>query len=160
MTVAELKEYLRVRNTAEDDLITQLYDAALAILERETGEWYGPVKTVTDYLRSGGDVGYLSSTPSAPLTSVEARGETGDWAPVAGSDYEQTGRRMHFLNTETQSAPPERKVVYDTGRAAGAIPDDVWLKIAQLVTLAFEQRIPAPVAFEAQTAVIGFPGGI
>lgn len=157
--VAELKVALRVRNTAEDDYIQSLYDAALATIERETGEWYGESKTVIETLRGVGDIAWLSSEPLA-LTTVEALDESNAWSIVDAADYERDGRRMKFLNAETYYVPPERRVTYTTGRAIENIPPDVWLRITHLVALWFEHRLPSTALFEAQAAVLGYPGSI
>lgn len=157
--LGRLKAALRVRNTAEDDYIQELYDAAIATIERDTGEYYGEAKTVVETLRINTAIGWLLSTPVS-ITTVESLDESDEWSTVDVGDYENSGRRIRFLDTETWLYPSERRVTYVTGMRPDEIPAEVWLRITQLVALWFEQRLPSAALLEAQNAALGFVGSI
>lgn len=154
ISVDDLKIALRVRNDVEDAYIKTLADAAVAMLERDTGEYYGPPKDVTEIITASGDIVWLLSTPRtiAAVSSYEG----GQWQAIA--DYEITGRRMVF--GESSRYQTQRRVEYSTGYDEEDLPREAAQKIIQLVTLWYEQRLPTSEVIDMQHAVTGHAGTI
>lgn len=160
ISLDELKLHLKAEDTtADDELIADIEQSAVAFMENETGEYYGPVVELTDEFMAGhSGPYYLRATPvlddpGQPFT-IERRYSFGEaYEVVPSTEYEIVGRRI-FL---AQWADPPRslRVSYYGGYAEGDEPAEVRLAVRELVTKMYEQRSPVVIGTIAAELPMG-----
>ena len=150
--VAELKTWLG--NPSEPgvtELLTALESQAVAVVQRETGRYFGAAVAHTDVVVGDGTGTLrLQERPSA-ITSVEERRRAGDaWTAIAeGADdgFElrtladvPTPSMLLRKNGRTWKRGYEYRVVYTFGYTPGAEPGDIRLAVKQVVSLLYNER--------------------
>lgn len=168
VSLSDMKDYLRVDGSTEDDLITSLIVAGRRMAERYTGKRFitQTVKMTLDrfpygkchgqtFLSSGNPVRIGSSAPltliSAPLqsvTSITTYTEDNSSSVFASSNYQvdKSGGRV-YLNTGVvwpvglrDFSAVEVLYVVGYGDAATDVPDDIITAIKQIVQVMYETR--------------------
>lgn len=147
--LAELKIALRVgTGSVEDDYLAQLEEAAVATMERETHQYFGPQGAGTEYLIGlGTDRLLLATPPISGPTEVKERAYAGDatYTTITGSDatgFVVRGRELIRKAGGIWQKGYEYEVAYTRGYNAGAEPADVRGAVLRLCALWYEHRMP------------------
>lgn len=147
ISLAVLKAHLKVDADMVDDdaLIVEMEQGAVAIMEEETGCYFGQVADLTEILTSRG----WGPIPlrAAPVDDdypliLERRASAGsEWSEVDAADYEIDGQRLFPLVWWT---PGDRslRATYVGGFEEGREPADVRKAVRELVTLQYQHRLP------------------
>lgn len=144
-----LKAHLKVNEdeTADDALIVEMEEAAVAFMENETGKYFGELSEITEVLSANGWAPiWLRATPLAdsddtPVLLESRTYPNGSWAEVAATDYEIDGQRLYPL---AYWIPGSRtlRLTYWAGSDVGGEPADVRQAVRELVTRMYEKRMP------------------
>lgn len=143
ISVANLKTYLRISGSAEDALLAELEAAAVARISRETGRHFGEPSEIAELLHGGGRTIWLREQPLPDTLVVEERSlSDGGWREIDPATYEVTPRRSVIRTAGWPAGVHRIRATYDAGYPEGEEPADIRLAVLQLVTLAYEERIP------------------
>lgn len=139
-------------DTTYDKILGDLEPRAVALLQRESGRYFGAVASTTEYLAGRGTPDlWLAEVPvgdpAIPATVIQRSGpgarETtitavdDDGYVLRTSDREaRLVRKSGYVWTEGQ----EFEVTYDRGYAAGSEPGDVLQAVIDIVTRTFKRR--------------------
>lgn len=150
--VAELKTWLgSPSEPGLADLLTALEAQAVAVVQRETGRYFGAPAAHTDIVVGDGTGTLrLQERPSA-ITSVEERRRAGDaWTTITeGADdgFElrtladvPTPSTLLRKNGRVWRRGYEYRVTYTFGYTAGAEPGDIRLAVKQVVSILYNER--------------------
>jgi hypothetical protein len=149
IALAELKKHLKVDEdqTNEDALIKGYEEAAVAIMESETGCYFGPVAQISEVV-SGNGWGpiYLRGEPVTddeydPFALERRESQGVEFGAVVATDYEIDGRALYPLAWWT---PAQRnlRATYTAGYAENEEPQDIRQAVRELVTKMYEHRAP------------------
>ena len=136
ISVADLKAYLGGSFTvAEEAILTDLEERAVALVERATGRYFGASGSHTYTLEGTGDTSIWVNDTLSAVTSVSIRGEVGeDWTALESTDYEQYG--SEFMRANGLKWPDGRalvKIVATRGYATDAEPGPIRQLVLDLV---------------------------
>lgn len=154
--LSALKEYLKVDEdeTADDLLILEIEQAAIAYLQNETGRYWGPIVELTETLSGNGwapvwlqadpitqdDADYPNDYP--PLALELRSFPNGTWSTLEqGTGYEVDGGRLYPL---TYWTPGRRtlRAVYWAGFEDGEAPADIQQAVRELCVRMYDHRSP------------------
>jgi hypothetical protein len=133
----ELKQHLRITGTEEDAYIAKLEAAAVQFVETQTGRYFGPVRSVTEYRRGFRQSLVLRNPPDGPVTVLRRYTATSDSVALADTEYAVRGRQ---LIRPSGWGAYEYEVTYTTGYTMGMEPADIRDVVRKLVAMAFHAR--------------------
>lgn len=147
ISVDELIEYLKA-DEADEALIEEFELAAVAIMQNETGRYFGPFAEITEVLSGNGWAPiWLQADPVIDEDydpfELELRSyPNGDWSFLtSGTDFEVDGGRIYPLVYWTPGRRTLR-ATYWAGYEPGEEPADVRQAVRELVARMFEHRKP------------------
>ena len=141
--LGELKDWLLVTTGTDDALLVLLEKRAVVFVEENTGRYFGPSVTRTEYLVGRGtNTLWLNEEPSA-VTTVRERLQAGeDWTAIVEADsdgWELQAPRL-FRKDTTWLDKFEYEVVYTFGYATNAEPAVISQLVRDLVKLKYDER--------------------
>lgn len=159
--LAVLKRHLKVDDdiVADDELIKGYEEAAVQIMQNETGRFLGALGEVTELLSGNGWAGiWLQGSPIidedySPFVLERRNGPGGTWEAVPSTDFEVDGYRLYPL---AYWAPGLRtlRATYTAGYAEDDDePADIRQAVRELVSKMYEHRKP----FVAGTTIADLP---
>lgn len=136
--LSELKDWLDVTGTDDDNLLTNMEKRAVAFLEEQTNRYFGAERTVVEIVSGAGDDVLWLREPPVSITSVERRDAIGTgWETVDSTYYEldPINQRKLFRLGGYVWAKGRRnyKITYKDGYATGSEPLDVYQAVIDLV---------------------------
>lgn len=142
ISLADLKAYLGgTFTTAEEGVLTDLEERAVALVERATGRYFGASGSHTYTLEGTGDTSIWVNDTLSAVTSVSIRDTVGeDWTALDSEDYEQYG--SEFLRAAGLAWPDGRalvQIVATRGYATDAEPGPIRQLVLDLV--AWQYRV-------------------
>lgn len=137
ISIAELKQHLKITSTDEDLLLAELEEAAVQFVETQTGRYFGPARSVTEYLRAAGDSLFLHEAPIGEVTVQRRSSATATAEAVEATEFAVRGRR---LVKPAGWGTSEYEVTYSVGYEEGAQPEDIRGAVRDLVALAYRGR--------------------
>lgn len=157
----DLKRHLKVDAdiTADDPLIVEMEQAAVAFMQNETGRHFGGSGEIVEVLSSNGWASiWLSAAPEIdddylPFLLERRSGPSGEWEAVDANDYDVDGYRLYPLTYWTPGRRTLRATYYSAAYAEGAEPPDVQQAVRELVTRMYKVRLP-------QVDVADVPAGV
>ena len=140
ISLADLKAYLGGSfTTAEDAILTDLEERAVALVERATGRYFGASGSHTYTLEGPGDTSIWVNDTLTAVTSVSIRDTVGeDWTLLDAEDYEQYG--SEFLRASGLAWPDGRalvQIIATRGYATNAEPADIRGLVKDMVNWQF-----------------------
>lgn len=152
ITVNDLMDWLNAEE-ADRELVTSLRASAIEYINEPGGRYFGPVRTITDFVVSRGGTFLLSNEPKDGVFTVE-RHDSGAWSAVDISEYVRDGRLIYGASpSRFGSSYSHLKVTYQAGfeeyppeGEEGGAPEDVKQAVKMLVAHWFLNR---------ETAVVG-----
>jgi len=140
ISLADLKAYLGGSfTTAEDAILTDLEERAVALVERATGRYFGASGSHTYTLEGPGDTSIWVNDTLTAVTSVSIRDTVGeDWTLLDAEDYEQYG--SEFLRASGLAWPDGRalvQIIATRGYATDAEPGPIRQLVLDLVNWQF-----------------------
>lgn len=150
ISLAALKEYLKIDEdeTADDDLLEEMEEAAVSIIENETGRYFGPVVELVETLSGNGWAPiWLRADPLeegeyVQPFALELRAfPDGTWESVADTDFEVDGGRLYPLVYWTPGRRTLR-ATYWAGYETGSEPADIQQAVRELVAKMYHHRLP------------------
>lgn len=153
IAMEDLQEYLGVQDctSSEEWMLELLEEAAVAFVEGETGQYFGPVISFTQVVDgSGQEVLWLDYLPTT-FTSISYRtaADLSAWTAYDSTDYEQDGRKLFRLGAVWPRGRRNLRVIYDAGYAAGEEPSEVRQAVLSLVSAAWKRKSLGP--FQSET---------
>lgn len=146
IALSVLRAHLHEPPTADNALIRQYEQAAVARMERETGRYFGAPVARTEYREATGQREiWLAETPTGTVSV------TSDGTVVPAADFTLRERRLrHTSRWGAPWTPADLVVSYEAGYTASgtaeeasvAAPDDIREAVLDLVTLYYVERIP------------------
>lgn len=101
VSTSALKDWLGIASsvTEHDALLAGLEGRCVALIERRTGQYYGPEEAdYQEVLNGGHRAVWLSSPPKEGTLAMEYRGtQAGSWEAVAAESYELEGARVVYV---------------------------------------------------------------
>tara|TARA_R110000782_G_scaffold79322_1_gene157686 strand:- start:379 stop:945 length:567 start_codon:yes stop_codon:yes gene_type:complete len=160
ITVQQLKDFLRVDHTAEDDYITALRQAAISWVEEYCNIKLGDY-TCTGYL----DYFSNSTFPVGPVNTITAVGYT---TTTAGA-YTDLPADNYYYDTNSEpgrivwNSPPALfsyalarvKITFTAGYAAAAVPEPITQAMRMLVGHWYEHRQSVHMGMIPRTVPLG-----
>lgn len=148
-SLADLKLHLKVDPdiTADDSLILQMQEAAVAYLQDQTGRYFGELGEITEVVSTNGwGPVVLQVAPEAdsiytPVTVERRALMSGDWETVDSADYEIDGNRL-YPRVWWEPGARLLRITYTGGYAEGAEPADVQQAVRELVAKMYRYRSP------------------
>lgn len=147
ISLADLKTALRITTTRDDGYLAGLEAAAVAMVQRETGRFFGAQESVTEYIIGGDDDTLFLTDPcsSLPTTVKERSTIGGDPTTITASaddGYVLRGtmklvRKAGNLWTYKY----EYEVTYTRGYAANTEPAEIRQLVTQIVSEWYERRL-------------------
>ena len=144
--LADMKKHLKAEDhTADDDLIVEIEQAAVAFIQNETGRFFGGIGEITEVVSANGWASiWLQAEPIMddpdymPFT-LERRVLGSGWGAVGATEFEVDGYRLYPL---TYWTPGHRtlRATYWAGYDEGAEPADVQQAVKELATRMYERR--------------------
>jgi hypothetical protein len=140
ISLADLKAYLGGSfTTAEEAILTDLEERAVALVERATGRYFGASGSHTYTLEGSGDTSIWVNDTLTAVTSVSIRDTVGeDWTLLDAEDYEQYG--SEFLRASGLAWPDGRalvQIIATRGYATDAEPGLIRQLVLDLVNWQF-----------------------
>jgi hypothetical protein len=140
ISLADLKAYLGgTFTTADEAILTDLEERAVALVERATGRYFGASGSHTYTLEGSGDTSVWVNDTLSAVTSVSTRDAVGeDWTALESDDYEQYG--SEFLRASGLAWPDGRalvQIVATRGYATDAEPGPIRQLVLDLVNWQF-----------------------
>jgi len=140
ISLADLKAYLGGSfTTAEEAILTDLEERAVALVERATGRYFGASGSHTYTLEGPGDTSIWVNDTLTAVTSVSIRDTVGeDWTLLDAEDYEQYG--SEFLRASGLAWPDGRalvQIIATRGYATDAEPGPIRQLVLDLVNWQF-----------------------
>lgn len=151
ISLTDLKLHLKVDpdQTADDSLIVEMEQAAVAYLQNQTGKYLGASGEITEILSANGWASiWLQAAPITddedyfPFLLERRNTPSGDWEVVESTDYEVDGYRLYPLTYWTPGRRTLRATYYSTGYAEGDEPADIQQAVRELVTKMYKHRKP------------------
>lgn len=148
LSVAELKEHLRVDFDVDDQLISQYAKAARAWIEDWTALTIGTTRVTQriDVCRSSHP---LPTYPIQSIDSIEQINEAGQWSTITDAAPElildTRGAMIYFPRPPAKrtSRPLEFRLTFLAGWSEpGLVPDPILDAIRLIVAESYEQRLP------------------
>lgn len=147
--LVDLKRHLKVDpdQTADDTLIVEMEQAAVAYLQNATGCYFGPVAEISEVLSANGWASiWLQGPPilddeDRPFALERRTYPAGAWEAVESADYEVDGARLYPL-VYWSPALRSLRASYWAGYAEGAEPPDVQQAVRELVAKMYDHRKP------------------
>lgn len=160
--ITELRAICRVTGTTHDQRLAALEIAAVDHLQRETGRFFGPTESVTEWITGDGtDTLWLRDHANEAIATVDERSAPGGTATTitAGNDdgYLQRTDDLTKLvrrNGLAWTLGYEYEVTYERGYDSGEEPKSARQIVEQLVAWWFERRVPAPRPGESAGAFV------
>lgn len=90
LTLTEIKDYLGITDTSQDDLLTLLGEGVCSFIEKYTCTVYGRTEAFTEVLDGEGTDTIISGYNPATLTSLEIRNSSyneDDWEIIDAKEY-------------------------------------------------------------------------
>jgi hypothetical protein len=137
ISVADLTEWLKAE-AGDADLIADLEAAAVELVSRYTGRYFGAAGTITEYLSWRGGTLQLANEPTGAVTLSE-RSSDGSWSAVDTSGYYVDGRLV-FMTGAVPLTVSHLRAQYTAGYASGAEPEVAKQAVRILVATWFENR--------------------
>lgn len=153
ISVADLRVALKDPPASENAYVKQLEAAAVALIERETGKYYGPVRTRTE-IAIGTGFGTLQLVGPVALdvygVAQIASVNESQYAGGTASEIVADGSGGFIVRESVLyrrsggfwRSGYEYVVVYEQGYAEGEEPADIRQAVMQLVALWYEARLP------------------
>lgn len=142
--VQELKSWLGIlsSDTSYDQVLQDLEKRTVVLLENETDRYFGPVKTITEYVNGNGRTEIWLKEKPITITSVSYRDYLDNtWTAYATTDYEQHDRVLfRLLNEEWPLGKKNIRVIYTAGYDVGTEPEDIRQAVLDLISMKFRQR--------------------
>lgn len=143
----ELLAYIRPASVEDIDVLRRLEKAAVAMIQKRTGRFFGVSGVVTEELQWRGWPMALSASPTALTTFQSWDGSA--WAAVDASTYYLSGSFIYLQAGNSSwtplSMPTRYKVTYtggytDLGGEEWEAPEDIKQAVIMLVGHWFENR--------------------
>lgn len=136
ISLADLKAYLGGTFTSADEaVLTDLEERAVALVERATGRYFGASGSNTYTLEGTGNPAIWVNDTLSAVTSVSVRDAVGeDWTVLDAEDYERYG--SEFLRADGLAWPDGRalvQIVATRGYATDAEPGPIRQLVLDLV---------------------------
>lgn len=136
ISLADLKAYLGGSfTTADEAILTDLEERAVALVERATGRYFGASESHTYTLEGPGDGSVWVNDTLSAVTSVSVRDAVGeDWTALETDEYERYG--SEFLRADGLAWPDGRalvQIVATRGYATDAEPGPIRQLVLDLV---------------------------
>lgn len=141
ISLADLKAFTNVTVAADEPLLTELEQSAVAHVEKATGRYFGPPKEIIQTFSGWGGTLWLKEVPLGTPAIVVEQESGGNWTVIAVDDYEVNGRTL-FARNGWPYGYRNIRVTYTAGYAAGQEPDDIRLAVMRLVLHNFNNRSP------------------
>lgn len=143
----ELTEHLEVEPDTEDiEMLVVLEKAAVAVVERITGRYFGPRAARTDYLSGNGmrvlrldEIPIIEVGPPAVTLTVERETSFNVWETVDAADYSVRENELVHRTCWTRGRKNYR-VNYTAGYEAGSEPEQIRVAVKRQVARTYRQR--------------------
>ncbi len=140
IAIGDVKRWLNVQTADQDDLLVALEETTADFVQRETGRYFGPVITFTQYIDGNGRDTIWLDEPATTITSVAERTSGVTWLTYPSSDYEQDGRKLFLIDSAWPKGRRNLRVIYTFGYATDMEPAEIRQAVLDIIALRYRAR--------------------